>query len=217
MEDFRNTLISGEILKQISKDVRYIALTTTDVSSYSHVEIYPGLNEKELNNNNYIYGGFDIVAENDFYKIINNINTYDCYWTLEIPDDATIYVNKKKFQTNKFIALEQKDLKDLPCWKDEDLCLKIIEQHGILIKYVDIDNIIMKKICEIAVNEDSNALEYIPEEYQTENMCFKELRKYHWIFEYIKNPTDEMRMYAVKEDGHHLRHIEPKDQTEEIV
>ena len=218
-----DTLINGQILKQFYGDTGYIALIEEENCYNFFGNIRQGWNEKKLTKSEYgcnvYYGGLEFIKEDEFYKMIVRVSEYDNYWILDIPDDAKVHVEESNFLTDKFNALERKDLKDLPSWKNKDICLKAVKQCGKLLKYVDIDGDkdTMEKIYDAAINQDRCALKFVPKEYQTESMCMKLLKDSIHVFKYIKNPTNEMRLYVVSKNGQYLEDIDPIDQTKDII
>ena len=165
MNSYTNKSINGEVLKQFYGDTGYIALAQKVNNNYSY-DIHQGLNEKEMDDGYFgnISGGLEFIKEDEFYKMIIRVSEYDCYWTLDISDDAEIYIEENNFLTNEFNALEIKDLKDLPCWKNKDICLKAVQQCGKLLKYADVDENkdTMKEIYKAAVEQDERALKFVP-------------------------------------------------------
>jgi hypothetical protein len=75
-------------------------------------------------------GGFYFCALNQFYKWLtyNNVTCVN-YRIVEIPDDATVYIEGDKFKVDKFILSDKKSI-----WYDENLCGIAVRQNGNFLK-----------------------------------------------------------------------------------
>ena len=64
------------------------------------------------------------------------------------------------------------------------------------------------------VQNDGEALQYVPSEYQTEELCMTAVKQNGYALEYVKNQTEEICMEAIKQNGWALKYVE--EQTPEI-
>ena len=71
-----------------------------------------------------------------------------------------------------------------------------------------------KQLCEIALRQNGMAIQYVPK--QTEHLCWIALLQIPDAIEFIKQPTHEQCVYAVQKRGYLLRHIRPEFQTEQL-
>ena len=64
------------------------------------------------------------------------------------------------------------------------------------------------------VQNDGKALQYVPSEYQTEELCMTAVKQNGWTLEYVKKQTPEICLEAIKENPFALEYVE--NQTEEM-
>lgn len=143
-----------------------------------------------------------------------------CYiCKVTIPDDASVYIEKNKFKTDRiFVDLNNKiKLGDLPHWNDIDFCNNSVKQYGWLLKYVK-EEFQTKELCEIAVLHGGNGLEYVCDKFHTEELYKLALKKAGCALQYVKKnlKTEELCLIAVKQYWWAIIHIDEHLQTEEI-
>ncbi len=135
------------------------------------------------------------------------------HWIREvtIPTDATIYVEKDKFKTNKFILGPRVLIQDFEFWSDEEFCLKSVKKNGRSLEFVKVQT---PEICLRAIREDYSALEFVKN--QTPEICIKAIKKNHHALQFVKEQTKEICLAAVKSNGHALEYVNDEFKTHEI-
>jgi len=164
-------------------------------------------------------GGFNFTILNKIGRWLNYsyVEMYYC-WDVIIPDDARVYVDKHKFKTDKFILKNMTPIKDLKCWYDNKFCWKAVTQNYNALKYVINQSDKMCKyivknngyairhvknltytICMIAVEHDGMALQFIPQKFQTENICIVAVNTNSSAFQYSLIKTTNIRAIVKKQ------------------
>ena len=141
------------------------------------------------------------------------------YWIrrVEIPDDALVYVEWKKYKADKFILHERVRIGNVDASnihmmyqacsnKDQYLAIKY---NGLMIEHLENQT---DEMCLAAINQNYQAIQYIKE--QTEEMCLKAVSQNWRALEYVKNQTDEMCLNAISQNWCALDYV--KNQTDEI-
>lgn len=125
--------------------------------------------------------------------------------TIEIPDDARIYVEKNKFKTNKLVITDITNFFKVP----DDFWIMIIKDDGFALQYVKEQT---DEICKLAVQQHGGVLVYVKE--QTEGICKLAVQRHGYALIYVKKQTDEICKLAVHQNGEVLQYV--KEQTNEI-
>ena len=178
-----------------------------------------------------IIGGlsFNQVGDNNSLIYGNSVAVID------LPDDATVYVNslKGEIKTNKLIIkkflpieeflnkISKKNLlkymvrnpEFLECIEDqtEKFYTEVVRQKGSALCYIKPENQ-TEMMCSIAVKKDPNAFCYTT--FQTPEMCLEVIKEASWLLKYVRSQTDEICLEAVSKNGFVLNDV--KKQTREI-
>ncbi len=94
--------------------------------------------------------------------------------TVEILDDARVYVESKKFKADKLIISNIILLKDFDKFADPVFCKLAVQQNGLALEYVKEQT---EEICKLAVQQKGMALKYVKE--QTEEICKLAVKNNH--------------------------------------
>lgn len=88
----------------------------------------------------------------------------------------------------------------------ESICLAAIKKAGVL-DLIRTENI-TQKLCDAAIEYHALSIQDVPENMQTNEMCWKVIRHDSSLIEFIINPTDAMWEYAVKDDPTNIQFME---------
>jgi hypothetical protein len=124
-------------------------------------------------------------------------------------------LNKKKEQRMLNIYMKKvkengHELRYLP-YQTYELCLAAVEENGTALQYVD-DEYKTNDLLMAAVKSSCQALKYIPE--QTDEICLYAIKHNPNALEYITNQKLEYCLIALKKNGCAIKYI--KDQTPEL-
>jgi hypothetical protein len=166
----------------------------------------------------------------EFYEIYGKIIRL-----IEIPNDARVYIEDRKYKADKIIINEKittikkfykkyinnKEIclevvknnslaiKDIPeSMKNYDICLEAVKNNGYALNYF-LENIINKEICLKAVKNNGEALKSVPKKIINKKMCFKAVKNEGAALEFV---PENMKYYnicleAVKEFGEALEFV----------
>lgn len=130
---------------------------------------------------------------------------------IKVEEDEPVYrdVKNLSYMAHSVIVTGIYRFKYCPFWSDPDACLVIVNQNGMLLKFVKHQT---HEICMAAVDFCGAALEFVLE--QTLEICMIAVNSCGAALEFVKKQTSEMCIIAVKENGCALEFV--KDQTPEI-
>ena len=175
--------------------------------------------------------------------LFENINYGEKIATVEILDDARVYVENNKFKADKIILSNIILLKDFDKFTDPIFCKLAVQKHWNTLKFVkeqteEICNLAIQnhilaltlvritsleqtyKICKFAVQHDGWAIKYVrlTSLKQTEEICKLAVQQNGLALQYVEmtshEQTEDMCKLAVQENGWALSFV--KKQTEEI-
>jgi hypothetical protein len=96
---------------------------------------------------------------------------------------------------------------------DHETYALFIQCNGENIKYIKNKTY---ELCIESVKQNGDALKYIDEQYQTEELCLISVKSNGKNIRYVKNKTHDLCIEAVKNNGMSLKYIDEQFQTEEI-
>ena len=96
---------------------------------------------------------------------------------------------------------------------DEEVVFEALKLKGMLLRHIPV-KLITVKMCEIALNNDADAMIHVPDEFKTEDLVLPCLEKNGFVIRHIKNPTDKMNFCAVKCRPRSIQYI--KNQTDKL-
>ncbi len=123
-------------------------------------------------------------------------------FTVEVPDDAKVYVESCGYLVDKLIILEETCI-------PKELCMSCVSKEGKLLKFIKEQT---PELCIAAVRQNGWAFEFVKE--QTPELCYEAVSQYADTIKFIKEQTPELCLMAVRNCGSTLQYI--KDQTPEI-
>lgn len=161
-----------------------MALLYTKISGFKFNEIYKGKKFYKFLNNNLIHHKFqyglglnvDVLSFNPNGKCLPG-GLYFCeqdkcykYWnhfdcrvaTIEIPDDANVYIEEDKFKADQLTIKEIKHFDEM----DEDIWINILQKYGNGLRYINNQT---DKLCRYAIEQNYCALEFVKD--QNDDIC----------------------------------------------
>jgi len=92
-----------------------------------------------------------------------------------------------------------------------------VSQNGLALQYVPYEHI-TEELCEIAVRQNGLALQYIPHEHITEKLCRIAVKQNGYILQYVPNEyiTEELCIIAVKQNRFALDFVPNKYITSDL-
>jgi hypothetical protein len=222
----------GKVMQYIKLILRYQYLLGKDFKATYGEEFYKMLNDQGK------HGGFqyqdglniDTVPFNPFgscqkgglyFTLKEHIPSFLDYGTtiatIEIPDDALIYIDPEgcKFKADRFIIIKQQHISEWDMWSNGDYCLIAVDQNGSSLQYVKEQTL---EICLAAVANYGPALLHVKE--QTPEICLAAVSqqlsglRHGYSLRYVKEQTPEICLAAVSENGCALAYV--TEQTPEI-
>jgi len=185
--------LSGEEFNKIHQDIKYYKFLTDDV---------------------YVLGS-------NVARSKQNIKFYEkskccMHWSpfihslalIDIPSDATVYIDKGKFRANKIIITHILNLTDVvdTFWVESMIkgcrpfgsalkfvkhqtaviCALAVQKDGFAIRYVKDPLLLTEELCSLAVRRNGAALQYIDIENQTKEICISAVRQNKDAIQYVK-------------------------------
>jgi hypothetical protein len=217
----------------MDKDLRFVKLTNEYCQHYGHY-YSAGLNIDKIPFNpipECAKGGLYFCRYEDAHKWIRyRSEIMHWLWDVEIPEGENVIDMGNKLKARRIILSNKRCV-----WKDEDICLKIVQKNGYMLRFVKnpthemqiaavsnyryaimhIDkNDQTEEICLAAVKLDGSALLHCA--YKTEAVCIAAVKNDPRIIKSVSNKTEDICLEAVEQDGFMLKHI-PKDKQSKKV
>lgn len=80
-----------------------------------------------------------------------------------------------------------------------DLCKHAVQNNGLALQYVD-EQFLTEEIYTLAIENNPDALEFIDEENQTEQLCYQAINLKPYALRHVKNQNNQMCMYAINKN-----------------
>lgn len=151
--------------------------------------------------------------------------------SIEFIEDQTLELCEFAFDKSKKKAFKFCKI------KSQDMIRQAITHDSMWLQYVDSKDKTLE-LCQLAFNKNKRSIEYIPSEFQTEQMmletvnaipellkyiyhptelvCITAINKNHELFSLIKEPTEDMCIALVSKSGLHLKHVPANLQTPNV-
>lgn len=152
-------------------------------------------------------GGLYFCEDNKCHLYFNQYGTKLAL--IKIPDDARVYIEEDKFKANKLIIKKITDFSDIGdnCW------INMIPKNAGALKFVKNQT---KDICELAVQKNGTSIEYVKEEFLTEDICIMAVKNNYLALAYISKQTDEMCRLAVQQNSSALYYVKNRALVNEL-
>jgi hypothetical protein len=142
------------------------------------------------------------------------------YRKVTLPLDCNVCIESRdKFKADKIILGERIDIINLDLWKDENFCLKLIENHNTEIATMYITNyndkvkLALVKRNPFILNDLINRKHLkISEEIQLEAV-----KRNGFVIGYIKNPSEEVQLEALKQNPTSIKYIKSPCKAAQLV
>lgn len=220
---------SGEKFNLLSKEVRYVRLTT-ESENHNGFQYKTGLNVDHLRfdcSEPCSPGGLYFCRFDEFGKFVKYADKFCVNMRdVTIPNDAIVYVEYDTFKTDRFILG-----KPVKIFENYKLCLEVVNYLSFALYFVknqtfEICIAAIKRnpcalghvrtqtheICIGSVKENGLTLEYVRD--QTYDVCIAAVRQNPWALQYVKEQTREICLIAIKQDPFVLECV--KNQTLEL-
>lgn len=159
----------------------------------------------------YPYG--DCCAGGLYFTTENDICDYLWFGTeiavIEIPDDARVYIEKKKFKSDRIVIVSSIDIVSFIRKEVNAKPSVYLKQNPELLKYVENQT---PKMCMEAVGRFGFVLCHVKD--QTPELCLTAVKQNGYALKYIKNQTPELCSIAIQNSEHALEYV--KEQTPEL-
>lgn len=185
-------VISGADFNKEHDKIQFYKFLPNDLMFYNY-QYELGLNSNELSfdsTGSYIKGGLYFCDKSKCHLFWKSYGTKLALIT--IPNDATVYVEKDKFKSNKIIITDILDFTDVP----DDFWLIIFNHSCIAFEYIKNQT---EELCVLAVQRNGLLLRYVKE--QTKEICKLAILQNYRALQYVKNPTDDMYDTTVYDDN----------------
>lgn len=159
------------------------------------------------------YSFYDVNLINKYIHHENNMIAI-----INIPDDATVCIEKESYKTNKFklINILSSNIFYSKFTKNE---LKyFLENNPYVIKYMsnpteEEQMCVTRQFCTFVKQQTETLFEFIPNPPSNEIQMYI-LNQHSYMIEHIKNPSEEAQMYAIQQNPYFIKHI--KIPTEKV-
>ena len=152
-------------------------------------------------------GGFYFCTESDYHFYFYKYGTKLA--SIEIPDDARVYVEKNKFKSDKIIIKEIRDFIDV----DNNVWINMIYKDGRALQYVK-EELLTEELCMLAVRQNGLVLEFVKK--QTSKICKLAVRQDAYALQYVINQNEKVCEIAVRQEGDALEYVEKRYKTREL-
>ena len=188
MEEYIMTEITGKLFNKLNGKKKLFKILNNNLCHYGF-KYKEGYNiDTVMFNPSYECqpGGLYFCEERFLFDFINYGTKIA---TVEILDDARVYVENRKFKVNKIILSNIILLKDFDKFTDPVFCKLAVQKHGLALQYVLEQT---KELCTIAIQQNSLALQYVLK--QTEELCT--LARQRKAVEVFRQYAEDYEMYA---------------------
>jgi hypothetical protein len=134
---------------------------------------------------------------------------------IEIPNDAQVYVEDKKYKANKIILGEKfENMRKLyeKCLNNMEKCLEVVKNNGDALGFIS-ESLINKKICLEAVKNNGGALKYVSEKLKDYTICLEAVKNNGDALAFVPEKIKDYNLClkAVKNNGKALEFVNLMD------
>ena len=202
-------VISGADFNKEHDKIQFYKFLPNDLMFYNY-QYELGLNSNELSfdsTGSYIKGGLYFCDKSKCHLFWKSYGTKLALIT--IPNDATVYVEKDKFKSNKIIITDILDFTDVP----DDFWLIIFNHSCIAFEYIKNQT---EELCVLAINKNPWLIASVHDQFLTEELCKLAVNISGIVLQLIKNQTKDICTLAVKQHGMALKYVQNQFLTKDI-
>jgi hypothetical protein len=214
--DYIGRVITGQEFNDNFSD-----LAKTLVKLTTKTEIHNGFQFKSGENVDINPFNFnvDCGANGIYFTDINNLPLWLDYRTktmkfcrkVILPPDCKIQMLNNKFKADKIILGDRIKIKDMDIWKDEEYCIRAINQNESAFRYIREPSVSLQIL--FVKNKGSN-IRYIKD--PNEDIQIEALKQNPCLITHIEQPCRLAQLIAVSYNGFLIKHIKNTEITEEV-
>jgi hypothetical protein len=200
--------MTGKKFKELYPDKLFYKITN-ELECHNNFQYKDGLNEDIIKFNpsgKCESGGLYFAELNDIaYWIDYGVNIR----RVVILDDSLVYIEEKKFKTNKFYLNKKISLVNFEYLHNYDFCKLAVYKYSYVLQYIINQT---DELCKLAIEKNPYVLRHIIN--QTDELCKLAIEKNPYVLEYVKNQTNELCRMAIEKNPKILKYV--KNQTDEL-
>jgi len=153
----------------------------------------------------YSYGGIKFIREEQIFDCLRyetNLLSKKIR-TVEIPDDATVYVSYNDYSASSLYLGEETSFSDLEIWDDEEACKQIV---GKSYKMITLVKNLTEDVCWSALKNDPMAIEYI--NIPTVDMIRYAVTKMPYLARYVKDIPFDICLDIVQGNPYSINNLQ---------
>lgn len=156
------------------------------------------------------------ITVTKFLNIFRWENEYDdmmiFYRKVTLPLDCNVCIESRdKFKADKIILGDRIKIKDMDIWKDEEYCIRAINQNESAFRYIREPSVSLQIL--FVKNKGSN-IRYIKD--PNEDVQIEALKQNPCLITHIEQPCRLAQLIAVSYNGFLIKHIKNTEITEEV-
>jgi hypothetical protein len=223
LDDYENSLISGELFREITSGCRLVKLVQcyNSADCYENaVKLVDGINSNNLRNTSsqYVVGGFECHLFGTSLLIKAKIENYIAYqkyvYDVAIPDDAQVFIKKDGIMSDKVVLSNKRRFEDLEEWSSEEFCKLAITVSPGFSKYTNV-------ICEL---DEASQVAMVQQSWLSiesiKNPCDAACRAALILsfnaFKYIDNPSQQICVEAVNVSSENFKYVPDNKKSYEV-
>jgi hypothetical protein len=180
-------LLSGEEFNKLNTGILFVKLTN-ETENHNGFQFQTGLNV----NTKIINITTKCTDDGIYFCEINKLALWDYYngeqmvycRPLKIPNDALVYVYDNKFETNKLILGDKREISTLQLWNNLNYCIKAVRLNKNIMKYIQ-SNDILKQVQQVL-----DGLNHV--KIKTYYICLDAVKHNGMELKYICNDMDKI-------------------------
>lgn len=202
-------IISGADFNKIYDGIKFYKFLPNDLMFYNY-QYELGLNSNVLSfdsTGKYVKGGLYFCDGSKCHLFWQSYGKKLAI--VEIPNDAQVYVEKDKFKSDKLIITNIVNFFDVA----DDFWINILQHNGLAFEYIKDQS---EEICKYAIQKNQWLLEYVQDQFLTEELCKLAVQENGIILQLVKNQTYDICNLAVQHNGMALKYVQDQFLTEEL-
>ncbi|ARF10012.1 hypothetical protein Indivirus_8_2 [Indivirus ILV1] len=214
LEDMKFTILQGEVFKELLGFFKFYKLTL-DPEIEKNQLLKDGMNMIPLNQRNgHCDGGIVFnIQENLFKSAIGNTFKYKNIREVEIPNDATIFIDFNSLRSDKLFFKEKINLENSDIWNDINFCKETLMYDNAYLNFIKNPPY---ELLDWILSKRPSAIEYVNN--PPNDLIIKVLSESPYMIRHVKNPSIEHYLLAYEKNVNSIQYIDIKENIlEELI